>query len=396
MDGFDTINKIFDPVVEEGGIHETETGTERQYPTNGGGSEETTKTVDAEKVAAIEEDDADIQNDDVKYDAQRPYPQTSSTEEEYTRHSSSSSRNPSRDGGHESHVTTRRVVVTGSDDEEAQTTVEVLGTNDNNQYRPAQTRTDTYRNQRQSSNPYNTYPTRRTQSQPSRTYTSRSQTDRRTVGRAQPRTREEIRGQRYDGPIYRDNHGHNIDAQGRHLDSTGRYYDVSGRYTDASVTHSVTYSGPNSGGRHTGGSSSSGRQTSGSSYGDRQTSGSSYRGRPTGVSSSGDRLTGGRQTGDRQTGGRQTGNRQTGGRQTGGSSSGGRYYDAPDRSQSGYYDNSRQQVTGGSSGRVPNQYVDSQSRPVDSYGGTQFYSGGSNYQTTYNPSTSQISSSSVR
>ncbi|XP_060606693.1 uncharacterized protein LOC132758989 [Ruditapes philippinarum] len=73
-------------------------------------------------------------------------------------------------------------------------------------------------------------------------------------------------------------------------------------------------------------------------------------------------------------------------RYTSGTSSSNGYYDSSGRFipyQSGTYGNNQ----GGS-------YVDAadRSRPVNSYGGTQFYSGGSSYQTTYDPITSQISS----
>lgn len=335
FDGFDTVNKIFDPVVEEGSVNETETGTERQY--GYWRSEDKTDNVEAgvkqgaNEIADAGEDDneddkdetdKDIQSDErVQYAAQQPYPQTTSTEEEYTR-----ARSYPRATNYESNpraertVTRRRMVVTGSGDGRQETrethrTVQTHGTS--GQYQPSESRrqtsqTNTYRSQPQRSQ--------------SVTYSYPLQTHRNTNTRYQTGSREAVRGPRYDGPVYVDSNGHYIDAQGRHLDSTGRYYDVSGRYADARVTHTVTY-------------------------------------------------------------------------QSGVPNEGTRYYDVP-RQQAGHYDTRRQSVSeGSSSSGVANQYVDgSQPRPVNSYGGTQFYSSGTSgtsFQSNFNPVTSQISSDPV-
>ncbi|KAL4224829.1 hypothetical protein ACF0H5_015525 [Mactra antiquata] len=142
----------------------------------------------------------------------------------------------------------------------------------------------------------------------------------------------EVRGPYYGGQRYVDSNGHYVDAQGRHLDSTGRYYDVSGRYPDATMTRTVTYQG------------SSGNTDN------------VYRGN-TGTSYSG-----------------------------GSGSSVGGDYDYG-RSRGGRLDSTGRYIESGSS-----QIDPSRSRPVNSYGGTQFYSSGNTYQTTYNPITSQISS----
>lgn len=168
-------------------------------------------------------------------------------------------------------------------------------------------------------------------------------------------SRTEARGSYYGGPRYIDSNGHYVDAQGRHLDSTGRYYDISGRYSDAIMTRTSAY--------HV-----SGQQTGGV----------------------------GRVDGDR------SGYYDNEGRYTSGSD---RRYPS-----GGYYDSERRYVTsGGGTGYYDSQgrYVSSrtgtyedtgasgvdssQSRPVDSYGSTQFYSGGSRYQNTYDPVASQIS-----
>jgi len=164
-------------------------------------------------------------------------------------------------------------------------------------------------------------------------------------------SRPEQRGPRYTGPRYVDNHGHYVDQYGRHLDSTGQFYDISGRYQDAIMTRTQTTT-------YTGGS-----------------------GTGSGTSQSGYRTQGGSDASGYRT---QGGSDLSGYRTQGGS----------DLTSSRYQ-------TGGSSGsRYPSSggefEVDrSQSRPVNSYGGTQFYSGGTTYRTTYDPIVSQISSDPV-
>lgn len=155
-------------------------------------------------------------------------------------------------------------------------------------------------------------------------------------------SRTEVRGPYYGGQIYVDSNGHYVDDQGRHLDSTGRYYDISGRYQDAVMTGTQTYT-------HTGSRTPSSNSRTSSGYYDNR-------------------------------------------RFTSGTSSSGGYYDS-----NGRYIGSN---PGGSISYDSNSrgggYVDgSQSRPIDSYGGTQFYSSGRSYQTTYDPIVSQISSDPV-
>ncbi|KAH3877447.1 uncharacterized protein LOC127871461 [Dreissena polymorpha] len=153
----------------------------------------------------------------------------------------------------------------------------------------------------------------------------------RYTGSRYPTSRPEERGAYYSGPRYIDSNGHYVDAQGRHLDSTGRYYDTSGRYQDAHTNQRVT--------QVSGGEEESERREYGTKQGYQYVGNGRYV--PTGSSPT-------------------------------------RY-----TSGSGYQ-------TGTRTSEVE---VDrSQSRPVNSYGGTQFYSGGANYRTTYDPIVSQISS----
>lgn len=335
---FETVNNIFDPVVEEGEARESETGTERQI------EKQYNDTLKSKFDSAEEKNDIskdgdnsnikDIQNDgDVEYAAQRPYPQTSSTEEEYYRSRSYPSGTQYRETVEPGRqVTRRRMTVTGSGDGgETHTTYEtyetVGGSQSSGGSQPSDTsRTYTYQRQPTRSRTY----TYQTQGQPSQsnTYSSQGQ----AADRSRYYSRGEVRGQRYDGPRYVDNMGHYIDAQGRHLDSTGRYYDISGRYSDARVTHTGTYQ-----------TDSSGSQ-SGTRYYDVGESPSRY-------------------------------------------SSGGDYVPTSDGRTSNTY-------SGGT--QVSNTYSGSSGRNYDQdQQGQQFYSGGSSYRTTYDPITSQISSDPV-
>ena len=344
FEGFNTESQLFQPEIENAESAKSETDTDID--------EETSEEEDNKR----NETDTKTQR---TYGAQYPYTETTSRNAESVQESQQQSYQGN--DGVQHTVTSRRVVLAGRGSD----------TPDNRQYSSHTTRTEVEYHQPSQSSGSRTGNTPRTgDSSYSNQYGYRYPSNSRTMvtnrrvytgsGTNQQynryntgTSRTEVRGAPYNGPRYIDNNGHYVDAQGRHLDSTGRYYDVSGRYNDATMTRMQTF-------QHV---------YSGNNGGLGQPSRTTYN---TGTNS-----------------GYYNNNRRYTSRT--GSSNG--YYDSSGRFipyQSGtVYSN---QGGGGSS----SSYVDAdRSRPVNSYGGTQFYSGGSSYQTTYDPITSQISSESV-
>lgn len=272
-----------------------------------------------------------------EYGAQYPYSETSVAGQEYSGSQPHSGAQSHRtDDGYQHSVTSRRVVLAGRGPD----TSEYSGSNQYETrgtiHQPSQTSRSGYPSRTQdssfSSQYVRPYPGGRQVATERRVISGH--TSRNTGTDNYQNSRTEVRGPYYGGQVYVDNNGHYVDAEGRHLDSTGRYYDISGRYQDAVMTGTQTYT-------------HAGSRTPGTSSG-------YYDNR----------------------------------RFTSGTSSGGGYYDS-----NGRYIGSNPAYGSTNQG---GGYVDgSQSRPIDSYGGTQFYSSGRSYQTTYDPIVSQISSDPV-
>lgn len=341
FEAFETKNEIFQPEVDTENLEEpSEDTAESNVEQNTGNGKENVTGTEEEKTTT--------------YGAQYPYSETSVSGGDYYSslpQAGTSSQGYQTDDGLQHSVTSRRVVLAGRGPDTSRT-----GVSDTGNYGTSRRYTEYQASQ--TSRTGQTYQTSGTSydSQYGRPYSGSRQlsTERRfysgsnggiTGNNRNPNTRTEARGPYYGGPVYVDSNGHYVDAQGRHLDSTGRYYDTSGRYQDAIMTGFQTF-------RHT----VSG--TSGTPTYNTRTSSSQY---------------------------------NSPRRYSSGTSPSGGYYDSEGRYISG-----SSNLDSGVSYGTTNQdggYVDtSQSRPVDSYGGTQFYSSGRSYQTTYDPVVSQISS----
>lgn len=346
FDSFETVNEIFQPQVEAADKNHDETADEE----HSNDEDEEENDLDTSQFAGST----------TEYAAQYPYSETTESERGSSIYPHQQ-RDPQRYGyqsgdGVQQTVTSRRVTLVGRGSDTPET-----GYEDQSSYntqRRVYTSGNGHSSSSSSSIQYDPHSSgsryvssdRRSPSN----YNSQYSTDQSgSSGTGYQNSRTEVRGPYYGGERYIDSNGHYVDAQGRHLDSTGRYYDVSGRYADAIMTRTSAYHTPGTGSPH---NIESSRYTSGGS----------------GYDSSGRYVTG--------------------------QSSEGGYYDRDGRyvssTSGGYYDSQGRYVSraGDTYDRTETSRVDNtQSRPVDSYGGTQFYSSGNRYQTTYDPVTSQIS-----